>query len=83
MPSSSRWCPRASTVLLDDDADLLLDAPGRHRSGALRLALNACDERQQTTHNLELEQVRELLLPAPDLSQALAELKNDADQPAT
>ncbi len=47
--------------------------------GTLGLALNACDE-QSGNHETELEQIRELLLPARDLWRALAELEDDTDR---
>jgi uncharacterized protein len=47
--------------------------------GSLGLALNACDERGGN-HDLELEQIRELLLPARELWRALSELEDETDR---
>jgi predicted TIM-barrel fold metal-dependent hydrolase len=47
--------------------------------GALGLALNACDE-HNGHHDAELEQIRELLLPARELWRALAELEDETDR---
>jgi len=47
--------------------------------GALGLALNACDEHSRT-HDVELEQIRELLLPARELWRAMAELEDETDR---
>ena len=47
--------------------------------GALGLALNACDE-SSGDHDVELEQIRELLFPARELWRAMAELEDDTDR---
>jgi uncharacterized protein len=47
--------------------------------GALGLALNACDEHSRT-HDVELGQIRELLLPARELWRAMAELEDETDR---
>ena len=47
--------------------------------GTLGLALNACDE-ASGNHDAELEQIRELLLPARELWRALVELEDDTDR---